>query len=552
MKKLLSVLLVLAMLLALMPAAMAEGAQDPITVTVFIGAAGDQPTEDNKIYKKIEDELGIKFEFEFLAGDLDETLGIKNSDEETLPDLYDGSNSAETLEVAGVLIDLMPYISEEGTPNIWKHLHGTNAKLDQLLDEEGRLFIIPNYGIYYNREVKRHNGPAFFIQKKVIAWNNYQVPKTLNEYFDLIERYVTANPKNEDGLDNIGFHILSKTWHRFCLINPVQHLMGRPNDGEVIVDINDPGYHTETFINQPYAKPYYKKLNEAFLKGLIIPDSFTMDEDTYMADLSKGTVIGMFDQTWAFGTATQALLTDKKYEDTYLALPLVYDPEYVDGKVIEEHYINGTVMNKDRGFGISINCKYPERMVQMFETFLSDEWQITFQWGIEGEDWYIDENGRMNMTTEQVEHLNDAQWKRANKAEAIWASSPKKQGVMDNGNTWAPTDQDEIYNVSVLTDYDKEFQKNAGINAWEDYFNPPIDLAPYGEAWQIDKSPIDEDYNTWLMLQEEWLPKVIMAKEGEFDTLWDQFIEAINPTSKIYSDFMQEEVLKLVKQALGE
>ncbi len=66
------------------------------------------------------------------------------------------------------------------------------------------------------------------------------------------------------------------------------------NDGEVIVDINDPGWHTETFINQPYAKPYYAKLNEEFHKGIIIPDSFTMDEDTYKSDLSKGTVIGMF------------------------------------------------------------------------------------------------------------------------------------------------------------------------------------------------------------------------------------------------------------------
>jgi hypothetical protein len=32
---------------------------------------------------------------------------------------------------------------------------------------------------------------------------------------------------------------------------------------------------------------------------------------------------------------------------------------------------------------------------------------------------------------------------------------------------------------------------------------------------------------------------------------WDEFIEVINPTSKIYTDFMQEEVLKLVEKALG-
>ena len=45
-----------------------------------------------------------------------------------------------------------------------------------------------------------HRGPAFFIQKQVIAWNDYKVPTTLNEYFDLIERFITANPETKDGV----------------------------------------------------------------------------------------------------------------------------------------------------------------------------------------------------------------------------------------------------------------------------------------------------------------------------------------------------------------
>ena len=80
MKKLLSVLLMLALVLALVPAAVAE--EEPITVSVFVGNPREQPTPDNKIFKKIEEELGVKFEFEFLAGDLDETLAIKIAGED--------------------------------------------------------------------------------------------------------------------------------------------------------------------------------------------------------------------------------------------------------------------------------------------------------------------------------------------------------------------------------------------------------------------------------------------------------------------------------------
>ena len=59
MRKLLATLLALAMVLALIPAVMAEGdALEPITLTAFIGDPGDQPAEDNKIYKLIEEKFG--------------------------------------------------------------------------------------------------------------------------------------------------------------------------------------------------------------------------------------------------------------------------------------------------------------------------------------------------------------------------------------------------------------------------------------------------------------------------------------------------------------
>ena len=546
MKKLLALMLALAMVLSLAPAALAEGTQEPITVTVFRGDPGDQPTDDNKIYKKIEEELGIKFEIEFLAGDLDQTLGLKIADEE-YPDLFDGGNSAETLENAGVLIDLLPYISEEKTPNLYKHIY-TDDRIKQLLTEDGKLYIIPNYGINYNEQIQNTcNGPAFFIQKQVIAWNEYKVPKTLNEYFDLIERFLAANPTTADGTPYTGFAILCEGWRHFCLINPVQHLMGRPNDGEVLIDITTPEYKTETFIDKPYAKAYYAKLNEEFHKGLINQDTFAMNYDQYIAALSNGTVIGMFDQTWDFGTATDSLTASKMYENTYLALPLVYDPEYVDGKEIEEHYLNGAVMNKDRGFGISVSCKYPERLVQMFETLLSDEWQKTLQWGIEGEDYTV-ENGRMLMTREQFEQRSDANWKKANRALAIWESCPKKQGTMDDGNAWDPANQPEIY-FDQMSDYDKDFLTKCGKKTPAEFFNPPIELAPYGEAWQIDKTPIDVDYNDYLNIQDRWLPTIIQCDPAEIDANWDAFVAEITPSATVYTEFMQAEVLKLVEQA---
>ena len=549
-KKLIPLFMILAMLAALCLALPAAADGNPLTLKVFLGDPVDQPAANNKIYQLIEQQFGIRFDFEINSGNLDEAVGevVNRSD---LPDLINASNDAEIVEDSGVLVDLMPYISETGTPNLYRHITKDN-KLNQMLTEDGKLYIIPNYGINYNDEVtNENNGPSFFIQKKVVAWNNYEVPETLNEYFDLIERYVDANPTDSSGNPTVGFEILCEDWRHFCLLNPVQHLMGRPNDGEVIVDVTTSDYTTETFINQPYAKAYYAKLNEAYQKGLISPDTFTMTFDEYIDSLVQGNVVGMFDQGWDFGMATDVLKDEKRYEDTYLAIPLVYDPEYVGGEVIEEHYLNGSTMNLDRGFGISVDCQDPARVVQLFDGLLSDEWQTILNWGIEGVDYYIDSNGRMLMTDEQYAQRLNADWRNANKADQIFTALPKKQGTMDNGNAWDPDNQPEIYFEQALSDYDKKFLDACGKEKYGQFFNAPIQLAPYGEAWQVDLGPIDEEHTDFVALQDQWLPEIIMSAPAELDSKWNAFVAEITPSATAVTDYMQKQILDLVQANQG-
>jgi len=555
MKKFLAILMTLALLVSLLPAALAEGAQEPVTLTVFIGDPGDQPTEDNKIYKLIEEEFGIKFEFEFLAGDLDEKLGLMLANED-YPDLFCGSNSNDLIIQGGALINLLDYVSPEKTPNIWAHIEPQKARLIEK-DENGNdvLYIIPNYGLVDGPQIVNEvNGPAFFIQKQVLAWAGYPQIKTLNEYFDLIEKFIAANPTDENGTPYTGFDILCEGWRHFCLINPVQHLMGRPNDGEVLVDVSTNDFHTETFIDKPYAKAYYKKLNEEFHKGLISKDTFVMNYDQYIAALSSGTVLGMFDQTWDFGNATNALKTAGMDKNTYVALGLVYDPEYVDGKVIEEHYVNGSLPNVRRGFGISVNCKCPERIVAMWEQLLTEKWALLLNWGIEGEDYTV-ENGRLIMNKEQFANTQDATWRRANKAYSLWDHSPKRQGwIMEGelaGNAWEPGNQPEMV-LGLMNDYDKDFLSHYGFSKFADFVNPPIELAPYGEAWQIDYTPVDVEHQDFLNIQDKRLPELIMCEPDQFDALWDAFVEEITPSATAFGDFMQQAILAEAAKVLGK
>ena len=568
MKKILAALLALAMMLALVPAVMAEG-EEPITLTVYAGDPGDLPAEDNKIYKLIEEKFGIKFEFEFLSGNLDESLGLKIANKD-YPDLFSGGNSSDLIISGGALINLLDYVSPEKTPRLWAHIEPQKARLiDKDADGNDVLYIIPNYGLADGEQIVNSvGGPAFFIQKQVLAWAGYPQIKTLDEYFDVLENFIDANPTDENGNPYIGFGILCEDWRHFCLINPVQHLMGRPNDGEVLIDPNTEDFHTETFIDKPYAKAYYKKLNEEFQKGLIEPATFTDSYDTYIEKISSGRMLGMFDQAWDFGSGTSALQDAKMFKNTYVALGLIYDekdvegiPMPTEGWKIEEHYVNGSLPNVRRGFGISVNCKCPERIVAMWEELMSDEWQVLLNWGVLDEDYYI-EDGRLNMTQEQYENTLNSAWKLENKADALFGNSPKKQGYIMNdieidgqvikaGNCWEVGNQPEIV-FGLMNDYDKEFLSAYGYSKFGDFVNPPIELAPYGEAWQINYDPVDTEHTKFLQIQDQRLPEMIMGSPDEFDAKWDAFVEEIGPSAKAFEDYMQKAVYEEAQKVLSK
>jgi putative aldouronate transport system substrate-binding protein len=77
-----SVSLVLALSLALAGCsgdnekATTKDGKEVLNISAFIGTPNQAPAKDNRIYKKIQDELGVNLEMEFLVGDLQQKLGV--------------------------------------------------------------------------------------------------------------------------------------------------------------------------------------------------------------------------------------------------------------------------------------------------------------------------------------------------------------------------------------------------------------------------------------------------------------------------------------------
>lgn len=114
-----------------------------------------------------------------------------------------------------------------------------------------------------------HNGEAFWIQTRVLKWAGYPKITTIEQYFDLIESYVQANPKCRMEQKICHLRCFVMTGGIFVLKMYPQFLDGFPNDGSCMVD-------TETKKVMDYnvtdtAKRYFGKLNEEFHKGIMDP-----------------------------------------------------------------------------------------------------------------------------------------------------------------------------------------------------------------------------------------------------------------------------------------
>lgn len=101
-------------------------------------------------------------------------------------------------------------------PNIKEYL--SDEQWEKLRQPDGHIYWIPQFGVSHGDDVEMlHNGEAFWIQTRVLKWAGYPKITTIEQYFDLIESYVQANPTMPDGTENIPLRCFVMTGGIFVL-----------------------------------------------------------------------------------------------------------------------------------------------------------------------------------------------------------------------------------------------------------------------------------------------------------------------------------------------
>lgn len=222
--------------------------------TAFFAVPGSEINDDNEIEQKIAEITGAKCKETWLTGQTaQEAVGTLIAGGE-YPDMIDGGDGMKQLYDAGALVALDDYIDKY--PNIKEFL--TDEEWDKLRQDDGHIYWINQFGnIYGEEKATTHNDEAFWIQTRVLKWADYPEIHTMDQYFDLIEKYNEANPTMDDGTENIPYTILCDDWRYFCLENAPQFLDGYPNDGSCIVDPDE--LKIVDYNTTPTAKRYFQK-----------------------------------------------------------------------------------------------------------------------------------------------------------------------------------------------------------------------------------------------------------------------------------------------------
>ncbi len=551
---------VLAASLVVMASGCSKKAESPkaagnekLNISVFTIQQRQQPPADNKMYKWIEEKFGVTFSWDILVGDKDQKIGVLIASGD-LPDVVEVDS--EKFQGAGCLIDIKPLI-EKYCPNIMKHYSSVWKQMldaDSEKDEMGNItkehiYSLPNYGVYDGADQSTfYNQNAFWIQKTVLKEFGFPTIKTVDQYFDLLEAYAKKYP-TIDGAKTIPFSIITADWEAFNLWNPPTFLAGNPNDGNGHVVANADGSYTyvDNFADDN-AKRWFKLANGYFQRGLIDPASFTDNRDQYYAKIAQGRVLGMFIQGWQFqGDPENTLKTAGKYDRTYAPLPVTFD------ETIKPHYRDMPLPNLQRGYGFTVKSGEEKaiKILKFLDALLTDENQKMLQWGVEGEDWQKDAEGRPSRTKAQRDQQADPNWQLKNKATLLQEEAPKFEGSYSDGLACSMDNLPWEY-AAIVADPEKAIDQEI----WDAYGvasfaalvdeNPPANAGWY-PMWQCNPAAENGGLEGeaavamagFETLQRKYLPMMIMGKPADFDKTWDEYVKQIKPLTDVYNKFMQ-------------
>lgn len=486
---------------------------EPITLTFFNADLNSDVSFDDPVAKEITKRTGIKLDIQHPVGGDEQAIPLMIASGE-YPDMIFAKGDIGKLIEAGGVIKLDDLIEEKGD-NLKKMYGDQFDRLRNSLDDPS-IYQVGTYGV---ENAFWETSGTTSIQLDVLRELGYPEIRTLEDYEYALTEYIAKHPEI-DGQKTIGLSLLGSDWRWLITVgNPAGFSLGIPDDGQWAID-DETGEATYKFMI-PEIKDYFKWLNHMNDIGLLDPESFTQTEDTYIAKLSSGRVLGIADQDWNYQDADKALKADGKEWKTYAPLPVTLNENYKSQGLKDYGFAGGW------GISISSTSEHQEEAFEFLDWMASEEAQILVNWGIEGENYDVVDGKRVLQDDDREQRKTDAKYaEKTGVGQYIYPFPQWGNGAVDsNGDSITPDTQDDI--IATYTDAENEVLSEYGMESWIDWFPSTEELGisnhgaaanytiPNNSDLQIIQQKAD-DYT------EQKITQAILGKPADFDKAWDE------------------------------
>ena len=532
MKKILSVLLTLAMLLSLVSvSAVAEGEKELLTIDVYDDAANYNGIQSGWFAKLIKDKFNI--ELNIIASQVvGNTIYATRSEEGNLGDILvvDKAKFPEIVE-AGLAKDISDKLP--ACENIMKFKTQIDVYNKGLTGEDGKYYGIPT-------EMTDTSPTSItddvIYSSPMLRWDLYKQigsPKleTLDDLLAALEKIHEVHPTNEEGDPAYPFSLWPDWDGNDNMIGPANVVQlttwyGQKLKGSAMLmpDLTfSPLYERE--------HAYYKItkfLNQANQKGLVDPDSGTQNWDNACAKMSSGRVDVMW-YSWQVGFWNSV---DRLNAGTAFRFIPVNDMKfYADA----DRYFGS-----DRMFGIGAGVegeKY-DRIMEFLDWYASPEGATFEHDGIEGLN-YVVENGKFKPYKDNAlmdnlpvpDEFGGGGFSDGNNAINQWIVS----AICVNPNTGERYAQKywQSYKDMTMTEMKKEWTEVFGAEddvSWMKandklLASPSVDFTPAAD--NNDIIALRAEINSKLC-EYTWNLIMTCSTDEEFEAMWDAMVAELD------------------------
>lgn len=368
--------------------------EEEVDVTLWMGvnpgvlALTTDIGNDCVIWAELAERTGVHIEFDCVSPDVQNEKFYLMIASDDLADIY---SSATSIYTGGgdaavkdeVIIDHLPYLTEELTPQICKIMEAYPDAVPNALTDSGYLAGMPQLSM--QTDTTQTFGPL--IRKDWLDDLGLDIPETYDELHDVLVAF-----RDEKGADAALIINYAGTGFQNGLVQGYG-IYGMAASG---FGVTEPFYQVDDKIQfgpiQPEFKEYLTMVNEWYKDGLIWQDFMsTSDIQNPPSEVILANRAGVFWGEVVFIESLRELSDDPNFE-------LVALPDFVKNKGDKIPFNDESNYTAQVPWSISTACECPELVMQWCNYLYTDDGALLANYGLEGQSFEFNEDGAPALT----------------------------------------------------------------------------------------------------------------------------------------------------------